>query len=81
MLTMKKRKQEVDKDINNACPQILIPKDTSYVASTLNPLPLRIISKHSPVPHPPQWPTSGYHMHPQLLPYSLIHTLHRLTLT
>lgn len=35
MLTMKKRKQEVDKDINNACPQILFPKDTSYVASTL----------------------------------------------
>lgn len=53
MLTMKKRKQEVDKDINNACPQILIPKDTSYVASTLNTLPLRIISKHYPVPPPP----------------------------
>lgn len=35
MLTMKKRKQEVDKDINNACLQILIPKDTSYAVSTL----------------------------------------------
>lgn len=37
MLTMKKRKQEVDKDINNACQQILIPKDTSYAVSTLYP--------------------------------------------